>query len=72
MVGDRAVSIFVAPPSMEELEARLRGRGTETEDRILARLGNAAREMEQQGVLWAFKGGWGCGDGAWKRLKASL
>lgn len=48
VVSDRVFSIFVAPPSHEELEARLRGRGTETEDRILARLANAARELEQQ------------------------
>ena len=28
------VSVFILPPSFEELEHRLRGRGTETEDRI--------------------------------------
>jgi guanylate kinase len=44
-----AVLIFVAPPSMEELERRLRGRGTETEERIRLRLEKAAWEMEQQG-----------------------
>lgn len=38
--------IFIAPPSMEELERRLRGRGTETEDAIQRRLGNAAREVD--------------------------
>lgn len=37
--------IFIAPPSMEELERRLRSRGTETEDVILRRLANAAGEM---------------------------
>jgi len=37
--------IFVAPPSMEELEKRLRGRGTETEEKILKRLKNAEGEM---------------------------
>ncbi len=47
VVGARAVGIFIAPPSLEELEARLRGRATESEDRIAARLANAAREMEQ-------------------------
>lgn len=36
------VSIFVLPPSMEELERRLRGRGTEEEETIQRRL-NAAR-----------------------------
>jgi guanylate kinase len=38
--------IFIAPPSMEQLEARLRGRGTEKEEDIQTRLGNAATEME--------------------------
>ena len=38
--------IFIAPPSMAELEARLRGRGTETEEAISKRLGNAASEIE--------------------------
>ena len=38
--------IFVAPPSFEELERRLRGRGTETEDKIQTRLKNAKGEMD--------------------------
>lgn len=38
--------IFIAPPSMEELEKRLRGRGTETEDAIQTRLGNAQKELD--------------------------
>ena len=38
--------LFISPPSMEQLEARLRGRGTETEEAIKKRLGNAAKEME--------------------------
>ena len=37
--------VFLAPPSMAELERRLRGRQTETEDAIRHRLANAAREM---------------------------
>ena len=44
-----SVLIFIAPPSVEELERRLRGRGTETEERIRVRLEKAAWEMEQQG-----------------------
>jgi guanylate kinase len=40
-----AVTIFVAPPSLAELEKRLRGRGTDTEATIDVRLGNAAQEM---------------------------
>jgi guanylate kinase len=43
-----AILVFIDPPSMEELERRLRGRGTETEDRIRLRLENAAWEREQQ------------------------
>lgn len=42
-----AVLIFVAPPSLEVLEARLRGRKTEDEGQIRTRLANAAGEMEQ-------------------------
>jgi guanylate kinase len=41
-----ALYIFIAPPSMEELERRLRGRGTESEDAIVRRLGNAKAEMD--------------------------
>ena len=45
IVGHKATFVFIAPPSMEELERRLRGRGTEDEDHILTRLGAAAQEM---------------------------
>ena len=38
--------IFIMPPSFEELERRLRSRGTETEESILRRLANAKGEME--------------------------
>jgi guanylate kinase len=38
--------IFIAPPSMEELEKRLRGRGTEKEEDIQKRLKNAANELD--------------------------
>lgn len=43
-----SVLIFVEPPSLEELERRLRGRGTETEDRIRLRLETAEWEREQK------------------------
>ena len=43
-----SVLIFVDPPSMEELERRLRGRGTETEERIRLRLETAEWELEQR------------------------
>jgi guanylate kinase len=39
------VLIFIAPPSLAELESRLRKRGTETEAAIALRLENARREM---------------------------
>ena len=41
-----AVYCFILPPSMPELERRLRGRGTETEEKIRVRLGAATREIE--------------------------
>ena len=40
-----AVSIFLRPSSREELERRLRGRGTETEEAIRRRLAQADREL---------------------------
>ncbi|KAI5709348.1 hypothetical protein M8J76_016087 [Diaphorina citri] len=40
-----AVYVFVKPPSIEELETRLRGRGTETEDSLRRRLDLARRDM---------------------------
>lgn len=42
-----AIFIFVCPPSFEELEKRLRARGTETEEQIKKRLRNAKAELEQ-------------------------
>jgi len=41
-----AVLVFITPPSIEELEKRLRGRGTETEEVIRGRLAQAAKEAE--------------------------
>ena len=40
------LSIFVLPPSIDTLEKRLRRRGTEDEETILKRLGEAKREIE--------------------------
>lgn len=40
------VSIFITPPSMEELEKRLRGRATEDEETIIKRMARAKEEME--------------------------
>jgi guanylate kinase len=39
--------VFIAPPSIDDLEARLRARGTETESQILARLDRAKDELLQ-------------------------
>lgn len=39
------IDIFLAPPSMEELERRLRNRGTETTQQLQTRLSNASREI---------------------------
>ncbi len=41
-----AVLIFIAPPSLIELERRLRGRGTEKEEVIQQRIAEAVREMK--------------------------
>lgn len=41
-----AVSVFIAPPSMEELERRLRGRATDAEEVIARRLKNAQGEID--------------------------
>ena len=41
-----AVLIFIAPPSIEELESRLRGRHTETEEAIQKRLASIKLEIE--------------------------
>ena len=43
-----ATLIFIMPPSMEELERRLRGRGDTPEDQIKIRLERAIWEMEQK------------------------
>ena len=42
-----AVLIFIAPPSLEELENRLRNRGDTSEEQIMERLNRVAWETEQ-------------------------
>ncbi|MCL2789635.1 MAG: guanylate kinase [Desulfobulbus sp.] len=46
----RPVTIFIAPPSLAELERRLRGRGTESEATIALRLNNARKELACSGA----------------------
>ncbi len=41
----RLRTVFIAPPDLQELERRLRGRGTETPESLARRLKNAAGEM---------------------------
>ena len=40
--------IFLAPPSFEELEQRIRGRGTDSEEAIQKRLARARQELDAQ------------------------
>lgn len=47
-LADSVIYVFVAPPSFEELETRLRGRGTENEETLTKRLNNARNEMNHQ------------------------
>ena len=49
MAMDLPVSFycFIAPPSLDELERRLRGRGTDSEEAIKVRLANAVQEIER-------------------------
>lgn len=42
-----AVTVFVMPPSLQELEDRLRGRGTETDEVVGQRLKTAISEIKQ-------------------------
>lgn len=43
-----AVTIFIVPPDMDELERRLRGRGTDSDDKLTARLQRARLELEKR------------------------
>jgi guanylate kinase len=43
--GDKALAVFVMPPSLEHLETRLKMRETETPESIARRMGKAAQEL---------------------------
>lgn len=43
--GDQALSIFVQPPSLEVLKERLRGRGTDSEEKLAERFKKAEEEL---------------------------
>ena len=49
LYGDRALTLFVEPPSLAALADRLRQRGTETDDRVAVRLERAKMEMATAG-----------------------
>ncbi len=49
MIGDRAVTVMLAAPGAAELERRLRGRGTETEESVRRRLTRAKDELNAAG-----------------------
>ena len=48
VVSDSLVDVFIMPPTLEELEKRLRKRATETEEQVQRRLETAREEMK----LW--------------------
>ncbi len=43
--GEHAIAIFVQPPSLEVLIDRLRGRGTDTEEKLKERISKAEKEL---------------------------
>lgn len=45
--GDKALAVFVMPPSLEELRKRLEGRDTETDESIKRRMKKAPAEIEK-------------------------
>ena len=47
LFGENACSMFIMPPSIEELERRLRGRGTDSEETILKRVAKAEFELSK-------------------------
>jgi guanylate kinase len=50
-LGNRAALVFIAPPSWDELVARLKGRSTESADATAKRLESAEKEFEHIGMF---------------------
>ena len=48
------LTIFICPPSLEELENRLRKRGTDSEEKIKIRLSKASKEISMS-LLYDYK-----------------
>ena len=46
---ENTLSVFVKPPSLDEMERRLRNRKTDSESKILERVGKAAKELAYAG-----------------------
>ncbi len=47
LFGEQALSVFIMPPSVDELRRRLEGRGTDTPEAIERRVSKAESEMAQ-------------------------
>jgi len=47
LLKGRVITVFIMPPSIEELESRLRGRGTDSDDEVQRRMKVAIDEMKQ-------------------------
>ena len=47
---DDAITVFLLPPTLEDLETRIRKRDSETEEQIRARLGSAKQELMQYSI----------------------
>jgi len=46
LLQGKVVTVFIMPPTIEELEARLRGRGSDPEDEVQRRMQVALKEIE--------------------------
>lgn len=46
--GEKALAVFVKPPSIAVLESRLRSRGTESEEKLRERISKAIKELDYE------------------------